>query len=171
MNRRKLKSHVRSAMLGCAAICLFAPSMHASPVTFVATGVTANNSTLSGTVTLDPVSGAFLALNLSVSSPFSFSVDILGAFSQGSGETSIVGVSGPNSPQITIDLPTATLAGYAGGSICTGGCTFNSIAATSETNNSLFTSGSLTPVPEPASLALAGGALLGLAIWRGRHAR
>jgi PEP-CTERM motif-containing protein len=159
-------SHVRSAVLGCAALCLFVPSIHASPVTFFATGVTANNSTLSGTLTIDPVSGAFLALDLTMSGPLSFSVDVLGAFSQGPGETSIVGVSGPNSPQITIDLPVSTLVGYAGGSICTGGCPVNSIAAISDTNNSFFTSGSLTAVPEPASLALAGGALLGLAMLR-----
>jgi len=80
--------------------------------------------------------------------------------------------NGSTFPFVGLDIPVSTLVGYAGGSICTVGspCPGGGVSEAASGNpSSEFTSGSLTAVPEPASVALVGSALLGLAAWRRRR--
>ena len=169
-------SHARFATPCLAALCLFAPAMHASSITFVATGVTQSGSTLSGDVVIDTTAGSVSSLSLTMSSPLSFTANTFDSFGSGqaSGYFVIRADNGTTFPFIDLDIPTATLVGYTGGSICTVGSTCpNGIsfseASASNATTSGFVSGSLTATPEPASLALVGGAMLGLAAWRRRR--
>ena len=169
-------SHARFATHCLAALCLFAPAMQASIVTFVATGVTQSGSTLSGDVVIDTTAVSVSSLSLTMSSPLSFTVSTFDSFGSGqaSGYFVIRADNGTTFPFIYLDIPTATLVGYTGGSLCTVGSTCpNGIsyseASTSNDTTSGFVSGSLTPAPEPASLALVGSAMLGLAAWRRRR--
>jgi len=169
-------SHVRFATLCVAALCLFAPAMHAGLITFVATGVTQSGSTLSGDVVIDTTAGSVSSLSLTMSGPLSFTANTFDSFGSGqaSGYFVIRADNGTTFPFIDLDIPTATLVGYTGGSFCTVGSVCpNGIsyseASTSNATTSGFVSGSLTVAPEPASLALVGGAMLGLAAWRRRR--
>ena len=71
-------SHARSTVLLVAAFCLFAPAMHAGLITFAATGVTANSSTLSGDVVIDTTAGTVQSLSLTMSGTFNYSVSSIG---------------------------------------------------------------------------------------------
>ena len=170
-------SHARFATHCLAALWLFAPAMHASIITFVATGVTQSGSTLSGDIVIDTTAGSVSSLSLTMSSPLSFTANTFDSFGSGqaSGYFVIRADNGTTFPFIDLDIPTATLVGYTGGSICTvgstcpNGITFSEASSTSNATTSGFVSGSLTATPEPASLALVGGAMLGLAAWRRRR--
>jgi len=169
-------SHARFATHCLAALWLFAPAMHASIITFVATGVTQSGSTLSGDVVIDTTAGSVSSLSLTMSSPLSFTANTFDSFASGqaSGYLVIQADNGTTFPFVALDIPTATLVGYTGGSLCTVGSTCpNGIsfseASTSNATTSGFVSGSLTTAPEPASLVLVGSALLGLAAWRRRR--
>jgi hypothetical protein len=150
--------------------------MHASIITFVATGVTQSGSTLSGDVVIDTTAGSVSSLSLTMSSPLSFTANTFDSFGSGqaSGYFVIRADNGTTFPFIDLDIPTATLVGYTGGSFCTVGSTCpNGIsfseASASNATTSGFVSGSLTAAPEPANLALMGSAMLGLAAWRRRR--
>ena len=169
-------SHVRSTAVCFAVLCLFAPAMHAGIVEFTATGVTQNGSTLSGDIFIDTTLGSISSLSLTMSGPLSFTVNTFNNFVTGpaSGYYVIRADNGTTFPFIDLDIPTDTLVGYTGGSICTvgskcpNGISFSE-ASTSNATTSGFVSGSLTAVPEPASLALVASAMLGLAAWRRRQ--
>ena len=169
-------SHVRSAATCFAVLGLFAPAMHAGIVTFAATGVTQSGSTLSGDIIIDTTAGSISSLSLTMSGPLSFTVNTFNSIVTGpaSGFYVIFADNGPTFPFIALDVPVTTLVGYTGGSLCTVGSTCpNGIsyseASTSNATTSGFVSGSLTAAPEPASLALVGSAMLGLAAWRRRR--
>ncbi|HXN49115.1 MAG TPA: PEP-CTERM sorting domain-containing protein [Bryobacteraceae bacterium] len=169
--------HARFATNCLAALWLFAPAMHASIITFVATGVTQSGSTLSGDVVINTTTGSVSSLSLTMSSPLSFTANTLDSIDTGpaSGFYVIEARNGTTFPFISLDIPTATLVGYTGGSMCTVGSTcpngisFSEASSTSNATTSGFVSGSLTASPEPSSLALVGGAMLGLAAWRRRR--
>ena len=148
-----------------------AGSMHASPITFVATGALVDGATLSGFVVIDTATGVVQSANLSVSSPISISGLTLeaGFTSQGTADYTIEANLGGNPAELIIlQIPVTTLVGYTGGNICLSGCVGNvgsgdaSFAESTSNRSSAFSSGSLTAAPEPGSLALclAGGALL-----------
>ena len=170
-------SHVRSTAICFAVLCLFAPAMHAGIITFAAAGVTQDGSTLSGDIFIDTTAGSISSLSLTMSSPLSFTVNTFDSFGSGqaSGYYVIRADNGTTFPFIDVDIPTSTLVGYTGGSFCTvgstcpNGITFSEASSTGNATTSGFVSASLTAVPEPASLALVGGAMLGLAAWRRRR--
>jgi hypothetical protein len=164
----------RMGLLGIAAFSLFAaPAVHAGAITFNATGTLADGATLSGFVVIDTATGVVQSANLSVSSPLSLSGITLNSSLGGQGSGAYSLFAGGPPLDIILDLPVTTLIGYTGGNLCLSSCAgLNSSvsAAQNFTNSSNFTSGSLTAVPEPGSLAL-GIAGAGLLMWkRGRRA-
>ena len=153
--------HLRSAALCFSALSFFAPATYAALITFNASGVTADNSILSGTVTIDDTAGLATAVNLTLSAPLSFTATNLGG--QGAGLSFYtISASGPGSDAV-LRLPTTTLVGYTGGSLCSVSvtCALSSFAINGALNAS-FSSGSLTPIPEPASALLIVGGLAAL---------
>ena len=169
--------HDRFATHYLAALCLFAPAMHAGIIEFAATGVTQSGSTLSGDIFIDTTAGSVSSVSLSMSSPLSFTVSTFSSFGSGqaTGYYVLRADNGTTFPFIDLDIPTATLVGYTGGNLCTVGSTcpngisFSEASSTSNATTYGFVSGSLTAVPEPASLALVGSSMLGLAAWRRRR--
>jgi hypothetical protein len=138
--------------------------------------------TSSGTVVIDTTTGAVEAIDLTF--PTLSSNAVVADTSSESfgpplnftelGETWL-GQAGINYfAAITLDIPVATLAGYAGGNICSldnpcanGPSIFNIDIADHD-----FANGTLTPTPEPSSLSLlAVGALAVFGITRGRLLR
>ena len=166
-------SYVRATALFFAA-CLFAPAMHAGIITFVATGETQDGSVLSGDIVINTTAGTVSSLSLTMSGPLSFTVtgfDSANSFQDGPAYH-LVADNGSPIQEILLGIIGTTLVGYTGGGICTNGssCTVVSFAQdNSGVGFSNFTSGSLTAVPEPSSMALVGSAMLGLAAWRRRR--
>src|ERR1700678_1308438 len=123
-------TRIRSQAVCLAALCLFAPAIHASVITFNATGETANDSTLSGTVTIDTVAGTVTAVDLTMSGTFSFTENILSYAIPFDGQFVILADNVPSTPPwVDLFLPVTTLVGYAGGDFCSGACPINSEAA------------------------------------------
>ena len=123
----KKLSFNRAAMLGIAALCLVAaPAMYAVPITFTATGALVDGATLSGNVVIDTAAGVVVSTNLNVSSPISLSgLAWASAFGgQGPSEFTLIATPGGiNSGNfVALNLPTTTLVGYTGGSICVNSC-------------------------------------------------
>lgn len=70
----------RSAILGMAALSLFAPAMRADQITtFTASGVVTDGATLSGDVVIDTTVGVVQSASLTMSSPLSFTVSLDGS--------------------------------------------------------------------------------------------
>ncbi len=141
----------------------------AGSVTFDASGTFEDGATLSGTMTIDTTVGQVTAVNLVVSAPDSLDL----TFVQYQSNTSYSGdyfiQTGPTAtglPNFLVVLPVTTLVGYSGGSIGSTTQPANSIESNVYPVTTL-TVGSLSAVPEPSSLVLAGTA--GLGLWTRRR--
>jgi hypothetical protein len=150
-------------------------SGQASATVFFATGTFQDGATLSGTLTIDTVSGVIDGSDLEVTAPDAFTfVNVVG---QGSNSAplfySVTDRNAASTEDFDFGLPVLSLVGYTGGAFCSvatePGClASNLFDLITSTTGSVLEAGtlSLTPAPEPASLALFAGGLLGLGVVR-----
>ena len=166
-----------SAMLGMAVLVLIASTAQAGPITFNATGILKNGSSLSGSIIMDTTLGTVQSLNLIFTGTYSFTISsvVLAAANTGS-QTGTFAIEGKNAtpyPFTFIELPVTTLVGYTGGSICSQGTSCAGLvfsdAGAAAGDTSSFSSGSLTATPEPGGIVLVGSAMLGLFALRRRY--
>jgi hypothetical protein len=135
-----------------------------------------------GTVMIDTTTGAVQAIDLSFATLSSNAV-VAGTSSESYGAPlnftelgeTWLGQAGINYfAAITLDIPVATLAGYAGGNICSldNPCANGPSIINIDIADHDFANGTLTATPEPSSLTLlAVGALAVFGITRGRLLR
>ena len=166
---------------------LLAPAAHAGVVAFAATGSFQDGSTLSGFVTIDPTTGLIGTADLAISGrPVHFTtVELQTTWPPSGPFLTEFGFSNGQATDnlLTFLFPPVSLIGYNGGLLCgtsndpscfDGTLHYQSNFATKLPDNSIpansfvsLISGSLTPSPEPSTVALC-LAGLALAIIRGR---
>jgi hypothetical protein len=170
--RKLANSTFRAAVLLCALLALVG-RVQASPVLFDAKGTFTDGSSLSGSVTIDPVSGLATAEDLSISggtsgyvSPLVFDATppaLNQQDNQGAGHVWLDSSDLSNTFQLRVDLPGPTLIGYAGGNLIVSSFppdgTFFSASGEGGAN---LISGTLTAVttPAPPTIVLLASALL-----------
>jgi hypothetical protein len=168
--RKLANSTFRAAVLLCALLALTAQAK-ASPVLFGAKGTFTDGSMLSGTVTIDPVSGLATAEDLTISggtsgyvSPLEFDATppaLNQQDNQGAGNVWLDSSDLSNTFQLRVDIPGPTLIGYAGGPLVVSSFppdgTFFSASGEGGAN---LISGTLTPAPAPPTIVLLASALL-----------
>jgi hypothetical protein len=165
---------VTAGLLIAVVIGLAAPA-HAA-IIFQATGVFADGSALSGTLTIDTVGGTITASNLVVGAPSAFTfINIIGqADSPAPFFYSVQVRNAAATEDFDFGLPLHSLVGYTGGAICsssTPSCVNSNLFNLAALNGPVLSSGSLTSpnaVPEPGTIMLGGGSLIGLALIRRR---
>ena len=171
-------------LLHVLALVLFLPALaaHADTITTFDFAGTFDLGTASGTVAIDTTTGAVQTIDLTfptlsseagVPSTMSESYGPPQNFTE-IGETWI-GQPGVNYyAGISVDIPVASLVGYAGGNICSldNPCTDATSGIVIGIEGHNFIDGRLSPTPEPSSLTLLGvGALAMVGMMSGRLSR
>ena len=160
----------------CAATALMMhPIAHANPLTTFDLSTTFPGSfgAASGTVTINPTTGAVNSINFSFTGQPASATEIgSGVDLLGSGASGLVELdeqfSTPGNGFYSVDivLPVNTLVGYTGGPICSTSnpCTGGVVSgfAYGITGNQPYTSGTLSATPEPASILLVSTGVVGL---------
>jgi len=170
--RKLAKSTFRTAVLLCAVLALVGQAK-ASPIVFDASGSFTDGSTLSGTLTIDPISGVATAEDLSLTggsagyvSPLTFVATppaLVQTNNAGAGNVWLDSSDLTNTWQLRVDIPGPTLVGYAGGDLVVSSFppdgTFFSASGEGGAN---LISGTLTAVttPAPPTIVLLASALL-----------
>jgi hypothetical protein len=174
-----MKSKYRLA-LSLGLLALVAPSLVRADSIFTASGTFQDNSTLSGTLTIDTSTGLITAAALIVQYNISPSLtehftDILGQTGPAS-----VDLEGDHFSDVFLYIDALTLMGYTGGPICstTVACVGSVVSEVSPANgitgvpfNDFLVSGTLTApsaTPEPPTMVLLGASLLGLTVALGK---
>lgn len=158
------------------ALLLCAAGAYAGSMTFNLSGMLDDGAALSGTFTLNEITGTVTAVDLVLTAPNAGTFNVVdGQGPDGSDYDFGAAITYGEYPSITILLPVSTLVGYDGGPVCN----LNALCLGYETSGLLtnsddngdtahaLTSGIATPegvtaTPEPASLGLVG--LLGLGL-------
>jgi len=148
-------------------IALAPSAVRADSIVFDASGTFADGSTMSGTVTID-TTGVVTAASLSSSLPNAGPATFIAQTLDSTGTLYIVSVveTIPNEGDFNLVFPTATLIGYGGGGLCSIDISCPEISdyfpPAGGSGPFALTSGTLTAVPEPSTVALLGTGLLGL---------
>ena len=130
--------------------------------TFNTKGTFADNATLSGTVTIDTTIGLAKAADLIISAPDNLTLTVIqfqGVINSGQDYQIDFALAPAGLPNFDIALSPGSLVGYTGGNLLAG-----SNLRYSSADIVRLSQGSLTPVPEPASLAIFGAGLAALGL-------
>ncbi len=161
---------MRNPML-LAALCLGVAATSHADTTFILTGNSfTSGATATGTVNIDVVAGTIDSVNVvydldGVDSVFNGTPTTQGTFDK---DTQYFEYSFDNAGDLLlIDIPGASLAGYAGNNLCSFanlcGDGYLGYFATSAGEADPLATGSLAQTPEPSSLVLLGSGMVGVA--------
>ena len=151
----------------CAAMTAASPAFADVILTFQASGTFSNGDILSGTTTFDETTNTMLSANLLATGSGVGPFDVPGVFAPDGSQT-VIGVGDGTDDFVFLDFLTPTpgsVAGFDGGpldgesALCIGSSCSGGYPA-------LNAGGTLTPVPEPASLAMFGAGLAALGVMR-----
>lgn len=161
-------------------LTICASGAYAETVTFDASGSLEGGSTLGGTFTVDTTDGMVTAVDLTLTSPYAGTYDVLnGQSPDGTGYNFGASFSYGTYPSITILLPVSTLVGYTGGPLCSLAMECNGdevsgllITGADQTvkvqqlTGGTASAGNISSVPEPSLFALIALGFAGLALRR-----
>lgn len=158
-----------------ALLFLSSPAAHANPLTTfnLTSSFPSSIGAAGGTVAIDPISGAVGPINFSFAGIPASATEIASGFDLvGSGPNGLFELDeqwatpGNGFYSVDILLPVNTLVGYSGGPICstTYPCYGGAVSGFAQgiTGNQPYTSGTLSPTPEPASWILVATGAAGL---------
>ena len=147
------------------ALFAFSASACASTITFNVSGTMTDGAVLGGRMTVDEIAGTVTAFSFTLGAPDSLTTSVLdydGTITQGANTFWLLetGVAPGPYPALSLVLPTSTLVGYNGGSICSisalcgSGLGSGLLLPPAATQGPFLQSGSASAVPEPATLSL-----------------
>ena len=146
-----------------------AVSAIAGSVTFELSGTLTDGAVLGGTMTVDQVAGTVTAFNFTIGPPDSLNTSVIdydAAVTEGANTVWLVstGVAPGPYPALNIFLPTSTLVGYGGGSLCSVsvscGGSVSGVVLSAVSVGPQVESGSLVVSSEPGCSSLASSHVL-----------